>query len=112
MRNKLKAFEDIRFTYIATFERYGKNIVSGIEYPTMLFTNLKNSFGDYICDHIWTREVKKFKSLNLKPGDKVIFSAQTKKYKRGYKGSNPLPRDYKLSYDYKLIYIKNIKKIT
>lgn len=111
MRNKLKAFEDIRFTYIATFERYGKNVVSGIEYPTMLFTNLKNSFGDYICDHIWTRETKKFKSLNLKPGDKVIFSAQTKKYKRGYKGEKPLPHDYKISYDYKFIYIKNVKKI-
>lgn len=112
MRSKLKKFENFRFTYVATFKRFGKVIVSGREYETILFTDLKNTFGDYICDHIWIRKIKKFKDLDLKTGDKVMFSAICKKYQRGYKGESPLYPNYKITFDYKLINFKKIRKIT
>lgn len=80
MREALKPLQNIRFTYIATFEKFGINIVSGRQYKTALLTNVKNSFGDYICDHLWIRDVKQLNKLNIKKGDKIMFSAIAKKY--------------------------------
>lgn len=107
MRTGLKPFQNVRYTYVATFNRYGKNTVSGRTYKTMLFTNVKNIFGDFVCDHIWIREAKKFNKFKLKKGDIVSFSAVVKPYKRGYYDTtDPSAKDYRL------VYIKNIKKRT
>lgn len=106
MRTLLKSFENIRFTYIAEYNKIGKNRSLNNRYETMLFKNLRNSFGDYICNHIWIREIKEIKKLNLKKGDKIQFSAVVKKYYRGDRSKN------KEKYDYKLVYLRNIRKIT
>lgn len=80
MREALRPFQNIRFSYIATFDRFGINYVSGQKYETALLKDLKNSFGDYICQHIWVRETKPLRKLNLKSGDKIMFSAVAKVY--------------------------------
>lgn len=41
-----------------------------------------------------------------------MFSAVCKKYQRGYKGESPLYPNYKITFDYKLINFKKIRKIT
>ncbi len=104
MRNALKPLENIRFTFIATFEKYGTCIISGNPYKTALLRNIKNTFGDNICDHVWIREVWKIDKLHLKKGDIIKFSAKVAKYKHGYYLANG-------DSDYKLIYLKNIRKI-
>lgn len=104
MRNSLKPFEGFRYTYMAEFDRFGKVVVSGKEYKTVLLIDLKNIFGDYVCDHVWIREGKKFNKLNLNKGDKVQFTAVVKKYQHFKKDNKNI--------DYRLIHLYDIKKIT
>lgn len=106
MRNKLKAFENIQYTYIAEFSRYGSAIISNRKYDTVLLKNIKNVFGDYVCEHIWVREPWKFKKIKLQEGDKIMFKAVVKKYKRGY-----FKDTSNVDFDYCLKYFHDIKKI-
>lgn len=111
MRVNLKPFKDIRRNYIATFERYGTNVVSGVEYKTILLVNVRNQFDDFVCEHIWLRETKMFDKLKLKKGDKVMFSAVVKEYKRGYYTQEFYSNGKPITKDYRLCFIKNVKKI-
>ena len=109
MRTKLKPFENYRTNYIATFKKYGKNIVSGRLYKTALLTDIKNTFGDYVSDHIWIRDLKEINKLNLKENDTIIFSAVVKKYQHGYV-RNYVGENESMC-DYCLTYLKNTRKL-
>lgn len=109
MREALKPFQNFRFNYIATFDKFGINYVSGKKYQTALLKDLKNSYGDYLCEHIWIRDLKLLKKLNLKQGDKITFSAMVKKYQRGHV-ENYIGENEDLC-DYSLLYLENVKKI-
>lgn len=110
MRTALKTYNNIRCTFIAEFKRYGTSVISGVEYDTVLLLNIKNTFGDFLTDHVWIREAKKFKKLKLNQGDKVMFSAIVRQYQRGYLGGNTQKDESKC--DYKLMYLEKIKKIS
>ena len=112
MRTNLKPFRNIRYTYVATFDRYGRRETGNSIFKTMLFLNVQNVFGDFVCDHIWINEAKKFNSLKLKKGDKVMFSAVVKTYKRGYYADDFHEDGTPITSDFRLSYIKNIRKIS
>lgn len=106
MRGKLKDIENCRQRFIGTFGRYGsKKGYKSRPVKTLLFTQITDTKGKEISDHIWFTTGKQFESLNLQPGDKISFDARVKEYTKGYKGrreneydSKPIEKDYKLSH--------------
>ena len=108
MRKKLKSLEAIRSTFIGTFCRAGMKVDFGHPKRTLLLTNVKDSTGKIITDHLWFNYTKGFATLNLVPGDTVQFDARVKAYVKGYQGyredifDKPVELDYLLSHPTKL----------
>jgi hypothetical protein len=90
MRKKLEKFGYNRYTFFATFERYGskKNHFSIIPEVTMLFKNIRRkSSKDILADHIWLKCGKRMEDLGvLNKGDIIQFDARVTKYIKGYHG--------------------------
>jgi hypothetical protein len=108
MRNKLEKLEDVRGTFTGIFTRMGKKTSFGYPKTTVLLTDIKDSEGRRITDHLWFNLTKGFEALCLKPMDRVQFDARVKPYLKGYRGyrddvyDSPVELDYKLSHPTKL----------
>ena len=101
----------MRFT--GTFKRYGtKNNWHGFPEQTILLTNIKNSNGNIVTDHIWFKQTKGFEKINpLTEGDIISFEARVRDYVKGWHGAKAErygEEDYVL--DYKLNFPTKIKK--
>lgn len=106
MRSGLKKLQDVRKTFISIFERYGtKTNWHGFPEETILLTDIKDTNGKKVTDHIWFSMTKGFGKLGkLKKGDMIQFDARVKEYVKGYKGyreetqwESPIENDYKLN---------------
>lgn len=108
MRKELKCLKHMRATFTGTFERSGTKTSFGHTKQTLLFTNIRDSDGRIVADHLWFNLTKGFAALGLLPGDAVRFNARCKSYEKGYKGyrddvfDKPIEIDYKLSHPSKL----------
>lgn len=99
MRENLKDINHVRKRFNAVFSRYGVRTSFGHKKRTLLFLDVKDSYGNDVCDHIWFTDCKGWKSLKLKKGDKVSFLARVKPYWKGYVGDvESVQMDYKLSH--------------
>lgn len=100
MRDKLARVEGSRASFVASFGRFGtKNGYQGRQVKTILLTDVKDTAGNDICDHIWFTLTKGFEALNLQPGERVAFDGRVKPYWKGYEGDDQMQeRDYKLSH--------------
>lgn len=102
MREKLKEINDVRATFTGTFARLGTKSSFGHPKQTVLLTDVKDSAGKIITDHLWLNLTKGFASLNLTPGVTIQFDARVKRYTKGYRGyrdpDSPIETDYKLSH--------------
>ena len=88
MRNKLESIWRQKKIFYGTFERFG--LKSDRNYKprlTVLLKNIKDKYENYLCEHIWLSDADEFASLNLNPGDKVMFSGTVKTYRKGYRGA-------------------------
>ena len=97
--------------YTAEFERVGfKTVMSAYKkthytrhIPTICLSNIKDSNGALIADHIWFNYTYDFSQYGeLKPGDLFSFKAKPKHYTKG---------EYDDVDDYKLSQPKNVKLI-
>ena len=108
MRNQLKNLNEVRATFTGTFQRIGTKSSFGHPKQTLLLTDVKDSEGKVVADHLWFNLTKGFASLGLTPGVTVRFDARIKKYEKGYKGyrddvfDSPIETDYKLSHPTRL----------
>lgn len=113
MRKELQNINGVRQRFTATFVRFGtKKAFKGPPIVTLLFEDVKDKYQKEYTDHIWFTTNKQFESLNLQPGDKIVFDARVKEYVKGYRGYR---EDYDLpavSTDYKLSHPNNILKHT
>jgi len=104
MRTELKKLQDIRKTFTATFERYGKKAAyKGLPITTLLFKDVADMEGNTVTDHVWFTISKEFGKYALRKGDKIKFDARVKPYQKGYKGRRidvfePVATDFKLNY--------------
>jgi hypothetical protein len=111
MRELLKPHVGRRMNFRGVFQKTGtKHGWKGRIDTTVLLTDICDPEGHEICDHIWLNETKQFKSLNLRAGDVVEFTARVDSYVKGYRGrrfdddgwmgyaeeSRPVERDYRL----------------
>ena len=117
MRRKLgEKGSDKRYQFTGIFKRFGmKNRYKGPE-ETVLLTDICDTEGNKVADHLWLNKTKGFTELNLTEGDKVKFFARVSEYEKGYKGYcedvfKPIGFDYKLSYPTKIKKVKYIHQI-
>jgi len=111
MRKGLQKLDGQRRTFAGTFERYGsKTSYRGPPKVTLLFSNICDSSGREVADHVWFTETQGFKRLGtLEQGCRVQFDARVTEYTKGYRGrredvwmDNPPRTDYRLSYPTKV----------
>lgn len=108
MRKNLKQLGEVRATFTGTFARIGTKSSFGYSKNTLLLTDVRDSTGKIVTDHLWFNLTKGFAELSLVPGDTVRFDARVKPYEKGYKGyrddvyDSPIETDYKLSHPTKL----------
>lgn len=106
MRTKLKQLgDDKRYTFIATFERYGEKHSFGHSKETILLKDVKLiDTEDVLTDHIWLTVGKQLYELgNLVNGDIVQFNARVAPY---WKKNFYCPEEfgYRDNFDYELDY--------
>ena len=112
MRSKLRDIgSKERNTFTATVSRFGKK--NGWKGPldTILLTEVKHD-GKVVCDHLWFTCGKQFKSLNLKEGDVITFSARVSSYIKGYKGYREDVYDHPISKDWRLSFPTKVRKMS
>lgn len=110
MRKKLENIgSEKRFEYTATFQKFG--IKSGYKssLPTFIVTNVKDSNGKLITDHLWLNFTTVFNQFGwLQPGDIIKFSGRVDTYYKGYYKDQ---LDYRLTYPSKVSVIRNGTKL-
>ena len=108
-RDTLEEIEEFRGEFCGTFVRFGEK--SGFNGPeiTVLLKDVRDANGKLMAGHLWFNLTKRFKELNMKPGDVISFHARVKCYVKGYHGwneqkrfMNPPRYDYKLSHPTKV----------
>lgn len=113
MRNELENIWRQKKIFYGTFERFG--LKSDRNYKprlTVLLKNIKDEYENYLCEHIWLSDADEFASLNLNPGDKVMFSGTVKTYRKGYRGSNEERMSFKpIKWDYSITDIQCVRKV-
>jgi hypothetical protein len=117
MRSELKALgSHRRYTFVATFERYGSRENHFSAYPeiTMLFLNvMERCSGKKVTDHIWLKCGKRMETLGeLKKGDMIQFDARVDQYVKGYQGrkAEEMGEDWS-ELDWRLSFPTNVKRI-
>lgn len=110
MREKLENIgSEKRFEYTGIFQKFG--IKSGYKssLPTFVVTNVKDSNGQLITDHLWLNFTTMFNQFGwLRPGDTIKFSGRVDTY---YKGHRKNQLDYRLTYPSKVSVIRNGTKL-
>ena len=91
MRKELQSRNGKRGEFSATFSRYGRAKVriprrGSIEVVTLLFTDVQDSTGKQVTDHIWFKTCKLWAALGLRAGERVKFEARIVPYEKGYAG--------------------------
>ena len=113
MRKALAKRENARCQFSGTFERLGiKPGWKGREEKTLLLSNVRDSAGNLVCDHLWLNFTVGFSKVWPSTGDTVVFDARVKPYVKGYFGwredvYKPPAKDYKLSHPTKIRKIAN-----
>ena len=108
MRNELKKRNETRLKCFGTFNKLGyKSGWFGEHKTTVLLTDITDSEGNYLTEHLWFNMTKQFEKLvELSEGTKLTFEARVKSYEKGYvnyrKGIYDKSSDYKLSYPTKI----------
>lgn len=114
MREELQKRDGKRGLFTAVFARYGRaKGFQGREIVTCLFTDVRDSTGQQVTDHIWFKCGKGFSMLGMKGGEHVEFEARVKPYFKGYRGrrysdgwtgdeGGAQEKDYRLSFPTKL----------
>ena len=117
MRKELKKMDNIRGLFSGRFNRLGtKNGWKGATLTTVLLTDIRDSEGNIVSDHLWFNYTKGFASVDLQEGDTIQFEARVTEYWKGYCGYRgdvyrPIKKDYKLSYPTKIKKIDNIEEL-
>lgn len=116
MRKELSKINNVRNTFTGTFVRLGiKRGWKGSTLTTVLLTDIKDSEGNVVSDHLWFNYTKGFESINLQENDIIQFEARVTEYLKGYCGYRedvykPIEWDYKLSYPTKIKKIKVVEE--
>jgi hypothetical protein len=113
MRNRLERLNGLRKQFTGTFVRYGSKAGwRGVIETTILLTDIRDSNGNLITDHLWFNSTNLFNQIQLTKGDKISFEARVKTYLKGYKGyREEICQERPIERDYHLIFPTKIKKI-
>jgi hypothetical protein len=112
MREALKERNGKRGRFYGTVKRFGsKPAYKGPPIVTLLLAVVRDEAGTQVTDHLWFVVRKQLKDLNLKPGDKIEFTARVKEYVKGYLGRRELDDATPPSIDYKLSHPASVKKV-
>lgn len=116
MRTELGKLGCNRYTFTATFDRYGSKENRFSDFPeiTMLFLDvIEKKSGKKVADHIWLKCGKRLESLGeMIKGDRIIFDARVTQYEKGYHGrlAEENGEDWS-QIDWRLSFPTNIKRI-
>lgn len=103
MRTQLKKIENTRIKVIGEVSRFGykpgfKNYEGS---DTICLTNIMDSEGNVLTDHLWLVIGKQLKTIEPQIGDKLSFCARSSQYVKGYvnyrEGIDERHIDYRLS---------------
>ncbi|HEX8177884.1 MAG TPA: hypothetical protein VF543_22535 [Pyrinomonadaceae bacterium] len=115
MREELKKIAGLRSRFRGTFSRFGSAVVRfringrrcSKEVVTLVLVDVTDSRGNLLTDHLWFKMGKQFEELELKPGDRVEFTARVDKYTKRrrdeYDGESYLVDDYCLKRPTKMV---------
>lgn len=110
MRKTLENLDDDnRYTFVATFERFGKKHGYMGEEKTVLLKDVKLEGTDKILtNHLWFNCTKGFEQAHLNSGDLVQFDGRIELYEKGYFGRRedvyvPYSVDYKICRPTKIV---------
>jgi hypothetical protein len=90
VREKLKEICGVRARFRGRFQRFGEAVVRfrlngrlrSKPVRTLVLTDLTDDRDRPLSDHLWFRVGKQFDALNLRPGDRVEFTATVEKYEK------------------------------
>src|SRR5258708_7169989 len=109
-RKKLGKQSGKRLRFSAHVERFGeKSAYRGPALKTILLTNVKDSEGNIIADHIWMNVGLTFDWVDV--GQNISFDARVKPYEKGYKGGRDDVYDKPVTWDYKLSHPSKVEII-
>ena len=106
IRAELAPYLGQRRKFYATFSHYGKRRLRyrapwGLAermVDTLLFVDVRNEWGRYLCDHVWFTSSLTLQRVGLEAGDTVSFVATVDSYTKRDRWANEYSRieDYKL----------------
>jgi len=105
----------MRRRFSGSFVRMGSKSSFGHLKPTILLSDIKDSSGKVVADHLWFNHTKGFMGLGeLYVGDVVSFDARVRPYVKGYVNHREYVDerewDYKLSHPNKFKLIERTQK--
>ena len=84
MRNKLRKIKNVRLRLSATVDRFGKkNNYKGPPSETIMLSDIKDTTGELLADHVWFTVRQTIAEANLEIGDQIEFEARVKRYTKG-----------------------------
>ncbi|MDY0129585.1 MAG: hypothetical protein RBR63_05310 [Methanosarcina vacuolata] len=85
MRSELSKYEGkfIKITAVVGVSSWGKDFGYGEHIKTLCLENVQ--VHNVVFCHVWVRCSNHFLNANLKPGDKIEFTAQVVQYRTSYK---------------------------
>jgi hypothetical protein len=113
MRTDLQTLEGKRATFIATFCRRDSFPTTQGWMRKVLLKHIQNIQHKPLTDHVSVTDRNSLELMGfLKDGDLIAFSAQVRKYLRGYKGDDiDLRLKHPLAVDYMLCDVQDIRKL-
>ena len=116
MRRQLRARDEQRFRVVATVDRFGTaNAYHGVKETLCLVDLRDHETGKRLTDHLWFDLGKRWRDLDLCPGDRVAFDARAKAYLKGYFGRRedvhkPASVDWKLSHPRRMEVLERVPR--
>ena len=104
MRERLAQIEGNKSMFYGEFSKYGwRRFMGQYVGKTLLLTNIRDKYGNIICDHLWFHLTKGFEKLGeLKKGQILKFEARVQSYTK-HRGED---LDYHLAYPQNLAIVE------
>jgi hypothetical protein len=112
MRESLQKAEGRRTVFFGTVARFGSKPGYKGRAPidTLLLRDVRDRSGSIYCDHLWFILTTSFQRLDLDLGDRLMFDARVRPYRKGYRGRDD-DEEFGVSLDYKLAHPTNVRVI-
>jgi len=110
MRKRLWKYLNKRSRFIGEVADSSYFYKKGEKIKTILLSNIYDGRGNYMCSHVWIHQDDY--NEKIPAGAFIAFDASVTNYIKGYRGKKTFAYTPPLGIDFKMINIRNIKKLS